>query len=208
MPIAPEHLESGLDRLLDFTRNDQWTALMRVAISHVEFEALHPFKDGNGRVGRMLVTLLLWQLGSISTPHFYISRFFEEHKADYVQKMRAVSADGAWEDWCAFFLRAVKEQAEQNLQVAEATRKLYEEMKIRFAELLNSARAVTALDYVFTHPVFRNSRFTQSAGIPPHTAARFTRILLAENLIIPVREASGRRSAIYGFEPLLDLVRT
>jgi Fic family protein len=208
VPISPEQLESGLDRLLEFTGNDQWTTLLRVAIGHVEFEALHPFKDGNGRVGRMLVTLLLWRLGAISAPHFYISRFFEEHKADYIETMRAVSARGAWEEWCAFFLRGVKEQARQNLLVAENTRRLYEEMKGRFAELLKSSKAVTALDFVFRNPVFHNSRFTKQAGIPPHTAARFVRILLAENLLVPVREASGRRAAIHRFEPLLQLVRT
>lgn len=208
VPIAPEQLESGLDQLLEFTRDDAWTALLRVAISHVEFEALHPFKDGNGRVGRMLVTLMLWQLGSISAPHFYISRFFEEHKADYVEAMRAVSSRGAWEEWCVLFLRAVKEQARQNLQVAENTRRLYDDMKGRFADLLKSPKAVTALDFVFRHPVFNNSRFTQQSGIPPHTAARFARILLAENLLVPIREASGRRAAIYRFEPLLQLVRT
>lgn len=207
VPISPEQLESGLDQMLEFTGNDQWPALLRVAISHLEFEALHPFKDGNGRVGRMLVTLLLWQLGCISKPHFYISRFFEEHKTEYIHHMREVSSSGAWENWCVFFLRAVKEQAFQNLQTAESTRDLYEEMKIRFAALLNSAKAVTALDYVFTNPVFRNSRFTQHAGIPPHTAARFSRILLEQGLLVPVREASGRRSAIYSFEPLLQLVR-
>lgn len=207
VPVSPEHLESGLDGLLDFTQNGQWPALLRVAVSHLEFEALHPFKDGNGRVGRMLVTLLLWQLGCISKPHFYISRFFEEHKADYIHHMREVSSAGAWENWCAFFLAAVKEQAFQNLRIAENTRNLYEEMKGRFADLLNSAKAVTALDYIFTNPVFRNSRFTQHAGIPQHTAARFSRILLEEKLLVAVREAAGRQSAIYSFEPLLNLVR-
>jgi Fic family protein len=207
IPISPEQLESGIDQLLSFSANNQWPALLRVAISHLEFEALHPFKDGNGRVGRMLITLMLWQLGCISKPHFYISRFFEEHKADYVHHMREVSASGAWENWCVFFLNAVKEQAFQNLQVAESIRDLYEEMKIRFAELLNSSKAVTALDYVFTNPVFRNSRFTRNAGIPAHTAARFSRVLLEQNLFVPVREASGRQSAIYSFEPLLRLVR-
>ena len=207
VPVSPEQLESGMDQLLDFTSNAKWPALLRVAISHLEFEALHPFKDGNGRVGRMLVTLLLWQLGCISTPHFYISRYFEEHKADYIHHMREVSSSGAWENWCVFFLGAVKEQAFQNLEIAESTRDLYEEMKGRFAGLLNSAKAVTALDYIFTNPVFRNSRFTQHAGIPTHTAARFSRILLEEKLLVPVREASGRQSAIYSFEPLLNLVR-
>ncbi len=207
VPISPEQLESGMDQLLDFTRNGPLPALLRVAISHLEFEALHPFKDGNGRVGRMLVTLQLWQLGCISSPHFYVSRFFEEHKAEYIHHMRQVSTSGAWENWCIFFLGAVKEQAFQNLKVAENTRDLYEEMKTRFAALLNSAKAVTALDYVFTNPVFRNSRFTQKAGIPAHTAARFSRILLEQGLLVPVREASGRQSAIYAFEPLLQLVR-
>lgn len=207
VPVSPEQLESGIDQMLSFADNGKWAALLRVAISHLEFEALHPFKDGNGRVGRMLVTLMLWRLGCISSPHFYISRFFEEHKADYIHHMREVSSSGAWEDWCVFFLEAVKEQAFQNLQVAESTRNLYEEMKGRFAELLNSAKAVTALDYIFTNPVFRNSRFTKSAGIAPHTAARFSRILLEEGLLVPVREASGRQSAIYSFEPLLKLVR-
>lgn len=207
VPISPEQLESGLDEMLDFSKNASWPALLRVAMSHLEFEALHPFKDGNGRVGRMLVTLMLWQIGCISTPHFYISRFFEEHKADYIHHMREVSSSGAWENWCVFFLNAVKEQAFQNLQVAENIRGLYEEMKGRFTELLNSSKSVTALDYIFTNPVFRNSRFTRNAGIPAHTAARFSRILLEEKLLVPVREASGRQSAIYSFEPLLHLVR-
>lgn len=208
VPISPEQLESGIDNMLAFSNDSQWPALLRVAISHLEFEALHPFKDGNGRVGRMLVTLMLWRLGSISTPHFYISRFFEEHKADYIRHMREVSASGAWEKWCVFFLNAVKEQAFQNLQVAESIRDLYEEMKSRFAKLLNSSKAVTALDYVFTNPVFRNSRFTRHAGIPAHTAGRFSRVLLEQQLLTPLREASGRRSAIYGFEPLLRIVRS
>lgn len=207
VPVSPEQLESSIDRLLDFSGDAAWPALLRVAISHLEFEALHPFKDGNGRVGRMLVTLLLWQLGCISKPHFYISRYFEEHKADYIHRMREVSASGAWENWCAFFLDAVKEQAHQNLETAESIRSLYEEMKGRFAGLLNSSKAVTALDYVFTNPVFRNSRFTKHAGIPPHTAARFSRILLEQGLLVPIREAAGRQSAIYSFEPLLRLVR-
>jgi len=207
IPVSPEQLESGMDSLLDFVEHAQLPALLRVAIAHLEFEALHPFKDGNGRLGRMLVTLWLWKLGCISQPHFYVSRFFEEHKSAYVAHMREVSANNAWEDWCIFFLTAIKQQAIQNLQVAENILKLYEDMKLQFANLLNSAKAVSALDYVFTHPVFRNSNFTSHPAIPAATAARFSRILLEQGLFVPLREASGRQSAIYGFEPLLKLVR-
>jgi Fic family protein len=207
IPISPERLDSGIENLTSFMHSDDWPALLRVALTHVEFEALHPFKDGNGRVGRMLITLMLWHLGVISAPHFYISRYFEEHKAEYIERMRAVSAEDKWEPWCVFFLTAVKEQAFQNLEVAQNTRELYEKMKVRFAEVLASRWSTQALDYIFTNPVFRNSRFTRNAGIPQQTAARFTRKLLEMELIIIQREASGSSSAVYRFEPLLELVR-
>lgn len=207
VPIAPEKLESGVEALFAMIRDERQPILLRTALAHVEFEALHPFQDGNGRVGRMLITLMLWAGGAISAPHFYISRYFEDHKAGYVRAMRDVSAENAWDDWCLFFLTAVKEQAVHNLEVATQIRSLYEDMKGRFAEILASKWSVAALDYVFTNPVFRNSQFTHQAGIPPQTAARFSRLLLQEGLLQSVVEAAGRRSAIYRFEPLLELVR-
>jgi len=181
--------------------------LLRTALAHAEFEALHPFEDGNGRVGRMLITLMLWRGGAISSPHFYISHYFEHHKDAYISRLRNVSAEGDWEGWCEFFLTAVQQQAIRNLEVADGIRHLYENMKDRFIELLASKYAVTALDYLFTWPVFSNSRFTHEAGIPVPTAGRFTRLLLNEGLLQTVREASGRRSAVYRFEPLMEKVR-
>jgi Fic family protein len=207
LPIAPEKLEAGMEILTEFMNSGEWPPLLRAAMTHVEFEALHPFKDGNGRVGRMLITLMLWHQGVICQPHFYISRYFEEHKADYVERMRAVSADGDWEGWCVFFLGAVKEQALQNLQVAKNTQALYDEMKVNFTRLLASRWSTQALDYMFTRPVFRNSHFTGKSGIPAQTAARFSRKLLQEGIIVTQREASGRTSALYRFEPLLALIR-
>lgn len=207
VPIAPEKLESGMEALFTLIGNPQMPILLRTALAHVEFEALHPFKDGNGRVGRMLITLMLWSAGAITAPHFYISRYFEDHKNEYIITMREVSAKGAWDEWCLFFLTAVKEQAIYNLEVAEKVRLLYEKMKLRFSELLASKWSVAALDYLFTYPVFFNSRFTSNAGISPQTAARFTRVLLQEGLLETVAEASGRRSAVYRFEPLMQLVR-
>lgn len=207
VPINPEQLEAGMDRLFAFLESDRFPVLIRAALAHVEFEALHPFEDGNGRVGRMLVTLMLWKYGSISEPHFYISRFFEDEKEEYIRLMRKVSSEGAWEEWCRFFLCAMAEQAEQNLKAAESIRALYEVMKIRFAGLLASKYAVQALDYLFSNPIFKNSGFTRESGIPHATAARFTRILLEEGLLQTVRPAAGRRSATYRFEPLMERVR-
>lgn len=207
VPISPEHLPAGMETLFEVINDESIPLLVRTALAHVEFEALHPFEDGNGRVGRMLIPLMLWKGGAISAPHFYISRFFEDHKDDYLDRLQAVSADGDWEGWCDFFLAAVRQQAIANLESANAIRALYEDMKLVFAELLGSRYSVAALDYMFTMPVFRNSAFTKRAGIPPATAQRFSRVLLDEGLLETVREASGRRSAIYRFEPLMQKVR-
>lgn len=207
VPISPEKLQDGLDELFRFIENDKQPVLIRTALAHVEFEALHPFKDGNGRIGRMLITLMMWQAGSISAPHFYISSFFEDHKDEYIDLMRNVSEKNDWEAWCRFFLKAVQQQAIKNLEVAEKIRMLYEDLKTEFSDLLASKWSVNTLDFVFTHPVFRNSRFTRTSGIPAASAARFTRLLLQRGLLRTIEEPSGRRSAMYSFEPLLRLVR-
>ncbi|EAT17245.1 Fic family protein [Desulfuromonas acetoxidans] len=207
VPISPESLESGLDHLFEYIHNSTEPVLIKTGITHVEFEALHPFKDGNGRIGRMLITLMMWNCGLISAPHFYISGFLEENKDTYIDTMRSVSETGDWESWCVFFLKALEQQAIRNLEIAENIKTLYEEMKSKFSELLSSKWSVNALDFVFTNPVFRNNKFTNNSGIPSGTAARFTRILLDEGLIITKAEASGRRPALYSFEPLMQLVR-
>ena len=75
IPISPEHLPVGMEKLFSFMENEKYEALIRTAMTHIEFEALHPFKDGIGRIGRMLITLMLWKLGKISAPHIYISGY-------------------------------------------------------------------------------------------------------------------------------------
>ena len=207
IPIRPELLQDGLDGLFNYIANSTHPHLIKTGIMHVEFEALHPFKDGNGRIGRMMITLMLWTSGVISAPHYYISGYFEEHKDLYIDTMRKVSEDNDWTNWCVFFLNAVEQQAIRNLQVAENINALYEEMKIKFGNVLSSKWSLQVLDFVFTNPVFRNNKFTKNSGIPSPSAARFTQLLLDENLIVMMQEASGRRPALYRFEPLIRLVR-
>lgn len=207
VPVSPERLQTGLDMLFDYISNSTDVPLIKAAISHVEFEALHPFKDGNGRIGRMLITLLLWQARIISAPHFYISGFFEENKDHYIDLMREVSASGDWTSWCEFFLEAIEKQAFKNLEVAENIRQLYERMKQEFSDTLASKWSLNALDYVFTNPVFWNSRFIRDSGIQAASAARITKVLHDQGLLRILEEPSGRRPALFAFEPLLQLVR-
>ena len=207
VPISPEKLEEGLDKLFDYINYDSTPILAKTAVSHLEFEALHPFQDGNGRIGRMLITLMLWQSKAISTPHFYISGYFEEHKERYTELMRQVSQTSNWNEWCQFFFEAIYWQAGDNLKIAQNIHALYEEMKSIFTKTLSSKHSLAVLDFVFTYPVFRNSRLSELTNIPPATANRFTKALLEKGILSLKEEASGRKSALYSFEGMMELVR-
>jgi Fic family protein len=207
VPISADKLAGGMAELEKFVNDESVEPLLQTAIAHVEFEALHPFKDGNGRLGRMLLTLSLWSRGLIGVPHFYVSSTIEERRDEYLDRLRLVSADDQWTEWCIFFLAVVEKQAFANLETAEKIRTLYEDMKERFRRELASQWSVTALDFIFGKPVFQNSTFTLHAGIPRPTAARFAKILSEKGLLTTIEPAAGRRPAIYAFEPLLQIVR-
>ncbi len=207
VPISPEKLDEGLDQLFLYLNKSKEPSLIKTALMHLEFEALHPFQDGNGRIGRMLITLFLWKEGVLSQPHFYISGFMEENKDAYIDTMREVSKSNNWEAWIKFFLNAVESQAIHNLNIAETIQGLYEQMKMEFTELLSSKWSISTLDYVFANPIFRNNKFSSSTGIPTATAANITKKLVEGGYLIQKEEASGRRSALLSFEPLMKIVR-
>lgn len=207
VPISPQALPTGMESLLDFIQNDRRNRLLKAAIAHVEFEALHPFKDGNGRIGRMLITLMLWTSGLIRQPHFYVSSYFEQNRDDYIDIMRRVSSHDEWTEWCVFFLTGLKEQAERNIAVAGCIFKLYDDMKVRFREELKSEWSTEALDFMFANPSFQNSKFTSHDRIPVHVAASMTRKLREAGILSQIVPGSGRRPAIYGFEPLIAIIR-
>ena len=187
----------GIDNLFSYIDNSSEIQLVKVAVAHIEFEALHPFKDGNGRIGRMLITLMLWSLGLISQPHFYMSHYLEENKDLYVDIMRGVSKDNDWDSWCVFFFTAVEQQALRNLDTAEKITGLYEQMKGLFTEVLSSKWSVKVLDFVFTNPVFKNNGLSKKCGFSTQNAARFSKGLLSAGLIKVVMEPSGRRGNVF-----------
>lgn len=206
IPASPEHLPVGMRSLIDVARSENLLPLARAALCHAEFEALHPFDDGNGRVGRMLITLMLWETGVLSKPHFFVSDYFERNKREYVERLRAVSSDGDWTGWCAFFLRALHAQAEENIDVVGRIKAHYEEMRERFRDILRSRWAFDALDYMFANPIFRNNKFTRDAGIPGQTANGFTNRLVDAGVLIVLEPPAGRAPGMYAFPTLLEIV--
>lgn len=206
VPIPPGQLAPAMSDLVHFINTSHVTPLIRTAIAHVEFEALHPFEDGNGRIGRMLITLMLWKLGVLAQPNFFVSGYFESHKDEYIERMRRVSANGDWTGWIIFFLHALHEQATLNIHTANAIFNLYTVMKERFREILNSQLYDKALDFIFGSPIFYNDRFIARSGIPATTARSFSRRLVESGILRTLHPASGRRAALYAFQPLLDLL--
>ena len=205
VPIDAARLPEAMGAWERFIHEDAPDRLIQLALLHAEFEALHPFLDGNGRLGRMFVPLFLWQRGLIARPVFYISGYFEARRDTYYERLLAVSRDGDWTGWCAFFLEAVRVQAEDNLAKARAILDLYNDLKRRMPELTRSQYAIRALDWVFRRPIFSGSDFVSAAGIPKPTARRFLGVLRDAEILLEIRSGRGRRPAILAFPALLGI---
>jgi len=172
----------------------------------LEFEAIHPFLDGNGRTGRLLVPLFMVDQKLLGSPDFYISAYLEARREEYYERLLAVSRDGDWTGWCAFFLKALTKQAGDNELKAKAVLDLYGQKKDWITELTRSQHAIRALDWFFSRPVFKTSDFVRSAQIPKPTANRIVRLARDDGLLRELRAGSGRRPAILVFPDLLNIV--
>lgn len=205
VPIGADKLPDAMSAWERYIHSDVPDRVVQLAILHAEFEALHPFLDGNGRLGRMLVPLFMWQMGFIQRPMFYISAFFEARRDEYYERLVAVSRDDDWAGWCRFFLESVRAQAEDNLTKTRAILGLYEEMKRRVAEMTRSQYAIHTLDWIFERPIFKSSDFVAAAGIPAPTARRFLGVLRTGGVLKPLAAGRGRRAAVLAFPALLNI---
>ena len=205
LPIDAHKLGDAMSAWEGYIHRDTPDRLVQLAVLHAEFEALHPFLDGNGRLGRMLVPLFLWQHRLIARPAFYISAHFEAHRDAYYDGLLAVSRDDDWTGWCQFFLEAVRSQAEDNLARTQAILDLYEDMKLSVPSLTRSRYAIQALDWIFQRPIFSGAYFAARAGIPPSTARRFLGLLSEGKVLTSIAVGQGRRPAIFAFPALLEI---
>lgn len=203
-------------RLLDFLQawesyldGDDVDFLLQTALMHAQFELLHPFKDGNGRIGRILIPLFLYQKRALSQPMFYLSEYLENHREEYYQRLKAISCEGDWNGWIAFFLRAVIDQAGQNAKCVTEIRSLYDEMKIAIQEATRSQYTVHLLDAIFGKPIFKSSDLAQKLasefGIHEKTTPGLLRQLKQAGILRELQTSSGRRSAILCFPRLINL---
>ncbi len=206
VPIRPEGLDDAMSRWERYIHQDKPDLLVQAANLHAEFEALHPFLDGNGRVGRMLIPLFLWQRGCIDRPMFYIAAYFEANRYAYYERLLAVSRDNDWTGWCMFFLKAVQNQADDNLTKTQCILELHEKMKHRIDAATRSRHAIRTLDWIFQQPVFSTTNFAAGTGIPVPSAHRVLVALQEHRILQNILKASGSRPAILAFSELLEII--
>lgn len=176
---------------------------------HAQFELLHPFKDGNGRIGRILIPLFLYQKKVLSQPMFYLSEYLEQNRGEYYARLMSISAESDWDGWIVFFLQAVLMQARQNSQRVVAIKSLYEDMKQAIQELTRSQYTVHLLDAIFSKPVFRTSdlaeQLSKEFGIHEKTTPALLRQLRDGGILRELQASSGRRPATLCFPRLINL---
>jgi Fic family protein len=169
--------------------------LVRVALIHYQFEAIHPFLDGNGRIGRLLITLLLCQERLLPQPLLYLSAFFERNREEYYRRLLTVSQRGEWAGWLAFFLRAVASQAKDAVLRSDRLLRLRRNYRERLQSARASALLLQFVDDLFVNPAISNPGISRTLGITPRAAQLNIDKLVAAGVL---KEVTGqRRNRLY-----------
>ena len=206
IPPSPLILPAALQDWERFVQSDAEDPVVQAAVAHAQFEILHPFKDGNGRIGRMLIPLLLYQRRALSAPMFYLSEYLEANRDQYYDRLLAITDKGDWQGWMEFFIGAVVVQAEVNFNKARAIQELHQEMRAAFAEVTKSPNAHRAVDAFFKRPVISAPMFFSEGEFNNRvTANNILQRLVEARLIERIREGAGQRPAVYALARLIEI---
>ena len=201
MNAALDNIEKFLHERREHPERPQYPVILECALVHAQFETIHPFLDGNGRLGRLLVALLLHERRILLRPLLYLSLYLKGNRLEYYDRLTAVRKNGDWEGWARFFLKGVEQTA---LEAVETARKViaFREQAIRTAGSLG-ANEVKLVEFLFGHPLTDIQTVGKHLGVVYNTAAALIRRLERADL---VKEATGRRrSRVYRFFAYLDL---
>lgn len=207
--VPPEPLKlmeylSNFEKYIHFNEKD---LLVQLAIVHAQFEIIHPFVDGNGRVGRILIPLFLFEKKVLSSPIFYISEYLELHRDEYVNRLRAITQEDKWEEWIKFFLEAVFQQAKGNILKVKAILDLYQSKKERIQSITRSQYVVKIIDSLFARPIFSSKDFIKESGIPKASAMRILNLLEKEKIISVLKKGTGRKPNMLIFNKLINIIK-
>jgi len=206
IPPTSERLMESFTNLENYIHSEEKDILVQLAVIHDQFELIHPFSDGNGRVGRILIPLFLYEKKLLKSPVFYISEYLEANREIYYDRLNQISQADNWDDWIIFFLTAIIEQSKSNTLKAKAILDLYERMKTEVSTIVRSQFSIVALDTLFKQPYFTTSEFITHTKMPKRTAARIVKEFKDKKIIDILIEGSGRRSEIMYFTELYNII--
>ena len=206
VPPSWQEIDLHLKNFENYINSTEKDVLVQLAIVHAQFEIIHPFGDGNGRMGRIILPLFLNFKKVLSTPMLYLSEYFENHREEYYNKLQNISDKNEWEEWIKYFLKAVIEQSKINIGKAKNIQALYEVKKIKVRDLTNSKYSINALDCIFHMPIFNTVQFTKISKIPQGNVGRILNCLVKGGVLKILQQGSGQRPTLYIFPKLLDIV--
>jgi Fic family protein len=209
VPPPPDRLMECLDPFEKFLHDESESLplLVRLGLIHVQFETIHPFLDGNGRVGRLLITLLLCEKKALREPLLYLSLYFKTHRAHYYELLQRVRIDGAWEDWLAFFLEGVESTADEVCQAVKKSLALFAADRKRIHGIGRaSSSALRVQEYLQKRPIANIAAISKALRLSVPTVTAALRHL--SQLGIAKEVTGGRRNRVFSYPKYLAMVAT
>jgi Fic family protein len=188
VPVPPGEVEGPMQALVTYIRTGgSYHSLVDIALIHYQFETIHPYGDGNGRLGRLLITLLLYDAGYLEQPTLYLSEYFNRNKQTYIDRMNAVRTRGEWEAWIEFFVRGVRNQAHESVERSLQLQRLQQDYEAEYGDsTVSHAQLACSL---FEQPYFTADDVVEMLDIERSTAHRAINRLREEGL---VEEVTGK----------------
>jgi Fic family protein len=206
VPPPPERVEELMKEMIRYMDTfDEVPLLIKCAFMHYQFETIHPFCDGNGRIGRALIILYFIKKGKISKPLLYISGFFEKYKPDYTELLSKANKKGTFKEWLLFFLEAVKVQSEDALDKAMKLQKLKEKYRQLVQTKTNINSVLEIVDNLFINPYITVNKAKEITNTSYPTAKKSIETLI-ELGVLKERENSGERNKIFRAQEVLEVI--
>lgn len=207
IPPNVDDMNQAMDELeLYMNESDDYDPLIRISLIHYQFETIHPFLDGNGRVGRLLILLYLMQQGLISKPIIYISYFLKKNQIEYYDRISEVRRSGNYEQWISFFLEAVSAAAKDSLDTVEKLNALHEQNVKKLPKTSRSNDNVRKLfDYIEQFPIIDIKKTSEAFGISYNTVSSAIKKL--EQIGILKQTTNASRNRVFSYEDYLHILR-
>jgi len=203
VPPEPQEIEKFFSDFEKYIHYGEKDVLVQLAIVHAQFEIIHPFWDGNGRTGRILMPLFLYYKKVLNTPMFYLSEYFEKNREEYYENLQGISKNDDWEKWIKFFLVAVEKQSEINTKKVESILSLYGKTKEKVIDIPTPKNSIKVLDFIFSMPIFDSGDFMESTGIKKDSVFRILKFLSDEKI---VSDNGKPRDKTYLFDNLIKII--